>query len=131
MKGFGDSLLGDTTSGRDRPDRITADPGRQDATSCCDDSKDLALSILLDQIAAQAAQARFDEAGVLSAMPCCWPPTLRHFHETQMAQLFAGLQARNGKRGSPSMSSDAMQQGLRLFGLCNVTASSCDAVSGP
>jgi len=48
-----------------------------------------------------------------------------------MVQLFAGLQARNGKRGSPSMSSKAMQQGLRLYGLFNVTASACDAVSGP
>ena len=48
-----------------------------------------------------------------------------------MAQLFAGLQARNVKRGSPSMSSEAMQQGLRLYGLLNVTASSRDAVCGP
>jgi len=48
-----------------------------------------------------------------------------------MVYLFAGLQARNGKRGSPSMSSEVMQQGLRLYGLFNVTASACDAVSGP
>jgi len=47
-----------------------------------------------------------------------------------MTRLFAGLQARNGKRGSPSMSFGAMQQGLRLYGLVNVTASACDAVSG-
>jgi hypothetical protein len=48
-----------------------------------------------------------------------------------MAQLFAGLQARNGKRGSPSMLFEAMQQGLRLFGLFNIMVSTCDAVSGP
>jgi len=48
-----------------------------------------------------------------------------------MVQLFAGLQARNGKRGSLSMSFEAMQQGLRLFGLFNIMASSCNAVSGP
>jgi len=81
--------------------------------------------------AAKAAQVRFDEAGVLSAMPCCWPPTSRHEDETHMAQLFFGLQARNGKRDSPSMSSEAMQQGLRLFGLFNVTVSACGAVGGP
>ena len=89
------------------------------------------LSISKTLSVAKAAQARFDEGVVLSAMPCWWPPTSRHEDETQMAQLFAGLQARNGKRGSPSMSSEVMQQGLRLFGLFNVTASSCDAVSGP
>jgi len=96
-----------------------------------DDDQDLALSISKTLSVAKAAQARFDEGVVLSAMPCWWPPTSRHEDETQMAQLFAGLQARNGKRGSPSMSSEVMQQGLRLFGLFNVTASSCDAVSGP
>jgi len=35
--------------------------------------------------------------------------------------MFARLQARNGKRGSLSTSSEAMQQGLRLYGLSNVT----------
>jgi len=50
---------------------------------------------------------------------------------TKMAQQFAGLQTHNGKRDSPNMSSEAMQQGLRLFGLFNVMASACDAVSGP
>jgi len=48
-----------------------------------------------------------------------------------MVRLFAGQQARNDKRGSLSMSSEAMQQALRLFGLFNVTASACDVVSGP
>jgi len=95
------------------------------------DNKDLALSISRSLSAAQAAQARFDEGGVLSAVPCCWDPTSRQEDETHMAQLFAGLQARNGKRGSPNMSSEAMQQGLRLYGLFNVTALACDAVSGP
>jgi len=79
---------------------------------------------------AKAAQAQFNEAGVLSAMPSCLAPTSRQDDETHMAPLFAGLQARNGKKGSPSMSSEAMQQGLHLHGLFNVTASSCDAVSG-
>jgi len=57
---------------------------------------------------AQAAQARFNEAGVLSAMPRCWASTSQQEDETHMAQLFAGLQARNGKRGSQSMPSEAM-----------------------
>ena len=96
-----------------------------------DDDTDLALSISKNLSAAQEDQARFDGGGVLSAMPCCWPPTSRHEDETKMVRLFAGLQARNGKRGSPSMSSEAMQQGLRLYGLFNVTASACDAVSDP
>jgi len=95
-----------------------------------EDDKDRALSISKSLSAAQATQARFDEGGVLSAVPCCWPPTSRQEDETKMARLFAGLQARNGKRGSPSMSSETIQQGLRLFGLFNVTASACDAVSG-
>jgi hypothetical protein len=50
-----------------------------------------------------------------------------------MAQLFAGLQARNVKRGSLStsmMSSETMQQGLRVHGLFNFTASTSDVVSG-
>ena len=81
--------------------------------------------------AAQKAQARFDKAGFLSAVPWCWPPTSRQEDETQMVRLFAGQQARNDKRGSLSMSSEAMQQALRLFGLFNVTASACDVVSGP
>jgi len=97
----------------------------------CDDDKDRALSISHSLSIAKAAQARWDEAGVLSAVPCCWLPTSRHEDETQMALLFVGLQARNGTRGSPVMSSEVMQQGLRLFGLFNVTVSSSDAVSGP
>jgi len=46
-----------------------------------------------------------------------------------MAQVFAVLQARarNGKRGSPSMLSKAMQQGLRLYGVFIVTALACNA----
>jgi len=96
-----------------------------------DDDTDLALSISKSLSAAQAAQARFDEGGVLSAVPHFWAPTSQHEDETLMARLFAGLQACNGKRSSPSMSSEAMQQGLRLFGLFNVTAFACDAVSGP
>jgi len=97
----------------------------------CDDDKDLAIGISETLSAAKTAQARFDEGGVLSAMPCFWLPTSRQGDEIRMVRLFAGLQARNGKRGSPSMSSEAMQQGLRLYGLFNVTVSACDAVSGP
>jgi len=96
-----------------------------------DDHKDRALGISQSLNDAQVVQARFDEGGVLSAVPCCWAPTSRQEDETEMAQLFAGLQARNGKRGSPTMSSEVMQQGLRLYDLFNVTASACDAVSGP
>jgi len=47
-----------------------------------------------------------------------------------MAPLFAGLQACNGKRHSVSVSSEAMQQDLRLYGLSNITAWSYDVVSG-
>jgi len=97
------------------------------------DDKDMALWISQNLSAVQASQARFDEGRVLSAVPYWWLPTSRQDDETKMARLFAGLQARNGKRGGPSMSSEAMQQGLRLYGLFNVTvtASACDAVSGP
>ena len=66
------------------------------------DNKGPALSISKKLSAAQAAQALFDEGGVLSAVPCCWVPSSRQDDEKKMAQLFAGLQARNGKRGSPS-----------------------------
>jgi len=96
-----------------------------------DDDKDWARVLSQILSAAQAVEARFDEANVLSAVPCWWAPTSRQEDETRMAQLFAGLQARNGKRGCPSMSSEVMQQGLRLYGLFNVTASACGAVSGP
>jgi len=95
-----------------------------------DDDPDEAFLSSRNQSAAQAAQVRFDKGGTLSAVPCFWHPTSRQEDETQMAQLFTSLQVRNGKRGSPSMSSEAMQQGLRLYGLFNVTASACDAVSG-
>ena len=67
------------------------------------DNKDLALSISRSLSAAQAVQTRFDEGGVLSAVPYFWPHTSRHEDETKMARLFAGLQARNGKRGSTSI----------------------------
>jgi len=75
----------------------------------------------------------FDEGDVLSAMPCYWDPTSRHDDQAKMAQLFAGLQARNVKRGSLStsmMSSETMQQGLRVHGLFNFTASTSDVLSG-
>jgi len=96
-----------------------------------DKDKDRALSISKDLSAAQAAQARFDEGVVLSAVPGWWPLTSRQDDEDTMVKLFAELQAHNGKRGCPSMSSEVMQQGLRLVGLFNVTARACDAVSGP
>jgi len=95
------------------------------------DDNDRALSISKSLSAAQEIRARFDEGGVLSAVPGFWLPTSRQDDETQMARLFAGLQARDGKRGCTSMSSEVMQQGLRLFGLFNVTASACDAVRNP
>jgi len=96
-----------------------------------DDDKDRTLSLSQNLRTSKAVEARFDEGGVLSAMPCCWAPTLRQVDQTITAKVFAGLQARNGKRGSPSMSSEAIQQGLRLYGLFNVTVSACDAVIGP
>jgi len=94
-----------------------------------DDQDEVQLSRALSEV--QAAQAQFDKGGVLSAVPCCWHPTSQQEDEMYMAQLFAVLQERNGKRGSQSMSSEAMQQGLRLYGLFNITTVACDAVSGP
>ena len=79
---------------------------------------------------AKVALARFDEVGRLSAVPCCWFPTSPQEDKEHMSQLFAGLQVRDGKRGSPSMSSEVMYQGLRLYGLFDVTASVSDPVSG-
>jgi len=95
-----------------------------------DDNRDRALSLSQNLRIAKAAQARFDEGGVLSAMPCCWAPTSRQVDQAIMAKLFAGLQARNGKRRSPNMSSEAMEHCLRPSGLFNVTVSACDSVSG-
>ena len=78
---------------------------------------------------AEVVLARFDEAGVLSAMPCWWPPTSRQEDEVEMAELFASLHRADGS-GSASISSELMQQELRMHGLFNFTASSSDPVSG-
>jgi len=55
------------------------------------DDKDQALLLSQNLCIAEAAEARFDEVGVLSAIPCCWAPTSRQVDEAVMAQLFAGL----------------------------------------
>ena len=96
-----------------------------------DNDKERALGFCQALSSAQAALARFDEKGVLSAVPGCWRPTSRQEDATRMALLFTSLQVHNGNTCSASMSSMAMQQDLRLYGLFNVTVSSCDAVSGP
>jgi len=75
---------------------------------------------------AQVALAQFNEAGVLSAIPCWLRPTSRQQDETAMPVIFMAVQVSSS--GSESVLSDLMQQGLRMFGLFNLTVSS-DAVS--
>jgi len=106
-----------------KADRIRLRVGDEDTDTALD------FSMCLQNLKAELA--RFDEVGVLSAMPCCWPCSSRQDDEKQMAMLFAGLQVRDGKKGSPSMSTDMMQQGLRLYGLFNVTVLTSDPVSCP
>jgi len=76
---------------------------------------------------AQAALVRFEEPGVLSALPCWWEPTSRQEDETEMASVFAALHRATGS-SSRNLSSEAMEQGLRMHGLFNFTASSSDPV---
>jgi len=83
---------------------------------------------------------QFEKAGVLSAMPCWRPPTSRHCDREAMAALFQEIQRAGVNtathcsglqhRGSscPRISSEAMQQGLRLYGLFKFTSSSPDPV---
>ena len=78
---------------------------------------------------AQAALGRFEEPGVLSAMPCWWQPTSRQEDEAEMARVFATLHRAAGS-SSRNLSSEAMEQGLRMHGLFNFTASFSDPVSG-
>ena len=78
---------------------------------------------------AQAALARFEEPGVLSALSCWWQPTSRQEDETEMAKVFAALQWATGS-SSRNLLSEPMEQGLRMRGLFNFTASSSDPVSG-
>ena len=78
---------------------------------------------------AHAALARFEEPGVLSALPCWWQPTSRQEDEAEMASVFAALHRATGS-SSRNLSSEAMEQGLRMHGLFNFTASSSDPVSG-
>jgi len=82
-----------------------------------DDGDEHKLAVACGVSSATEALARFDEAGVLSAMPCVWLETSRQEDEGKMAKLFAGLKLRNGTSGSPTMASERMQQGLREFGL--------------
>jgi len=90
-----------------------------------DDPRLLQISTRLKE--AHAALARFEEPGVLSALPCWWPPTSRQEDEAEMASVFAALQCATGS-SSRNLSSEAMEQGLRMHGLFNFTASSSDPV---
>jgi len=91
-----------------------------------DDDPDLLYSSTgLEQ--AHAALARFEEPGVLSALPCWWQPTSRQEDEAEMASVFAALHRATGS-SSRNLSSEAMEQGLRMHGLFNFTASSSDPV---
>ena len=76
---------------------------------------------------AQVTLARFDECGVLSAMPCYWRATSRQEDGVMMTEVFAHLLHTAGS-SSASISSEVMQEGLRLHGLFNFTASSSDLV---
>jgi len=71
---------------------------------------------------------RFKEPGVLSAWPCWRRPTSRLEDEAVISVLFAEIQDDVDSSNSASMSSEAMQQGLRMYGLFNFTASSSDPV---
>ena len=61
----------------------------------------------------------FDIPGVLSPMLCCWPPSSRDQDEKNMESLFVALQTRID---NTTVSSEAMLDCLRLYGLFNVTA---------
>jgi len=65
--------------------------------------------------------------GALSAIP-----TSRQQDESKMADFFAAGQyiIPFKSSSSPMMSSNVMQEGLRMYGLFNFTASSSDPVSG-
>ena len=92
-----------------------------------DDPRLLTYLALLKQ--AHASLAQFEEPGVLSAMPCWWKPTSRQEDEAAMAGVFAALHRTTGS-SSRNVSSEAMEEGLRMRGLFNFTASSSDPVSG-
>ena len=65
----------------------------------------------------------------MSALPCWWQPTSRQEDEAEMASVFAALHRATGS-SSRNLSSEAMEQGLHMYGLFNFTASSSDPVSG-
>jgi len=85
-----------------------------------DDPRLLTYPQVLEE--AQVALAQFNEAGVFSAIPCWLPPTSRQQNETAMSIIFMAVQASSS--GSESMLSNLIQQGLRMFGLFNLTVSS-------
>ena len=76
---------------------------------------------------AHEALARFEEPGVLSARPCWWRPSSPEEDEAEMARVFVALVRGTGS-SSRNLSSEAMEQGLRMRGLFNFTASSPDPV---
>jgi len=68
-----------------------------------DDPRLLAYAQTLERALAQAALARFKKGGVLSVMPCWWPPTAQLEVEAKIVKLFVTLQARHGSRASARM----------------------------
>ena len=62
-------------------------------------------------------------------LSCWWPPSSREEDEAKMARVFVALVRATGS-SSRNLSSEAMEQGLRMHGLFNFTASSSDPVSG-
>ena len=85
-----------------------------------DDPRLLTYPQVLEE--AQVSLAQFNEAGVFSAIPCWLPPTSRQQNETAISIIFMAVQASSS--GSESMLSNLIQQGLRMFGLFNLTVSS-------
>jgi len=77
----------------------------------------------------QETLTRFEEDGVLSALPCWWHPSSRQEDAAKMALVFTSLHDTFGSDNT-SISSETMQHGLRMHGLLNFTASSSDPVSG-
>jgi len=77
--------------------------------------------------------ARFEEGGVLGAMPCWFPPTSRQEDEVTMTEWFrasaAVVQDAIGSDCTPRMPSESMQLALHMFGLFKFTAPSTDSVS--
>jgi len=84
-------------------------------------------AIYFPQLITEAREAlhEFETDGVLSPVTCCWAPSSRNQDAETLGELFDSLQQRIG---SSTVSSDAMLDCLRLYGIFNVTAPAADSV---